>query len=105
MVNKEPSLRSEKALGVCGIFTHMVKHFEELWEEAEQVSSKKEIPDIQQQLHTEIDKLFSKEDLGYSFGRILYLLCYLSLKWNVNTFAALLKETQDHKLDSMEDED
>lgn len=83
----------------------MVKHFEELWEEAEAVSSKNEIPDVQQQLHSEIDKLFSKEDLGYSFGRILYLLCYLSFKWNVNTFAALLRETQSHKMDSMEEED
>ncbi len=82
----------------------MVKHFENLWEEAEQVSSKKEIPDIQQQLHIEIDKLFFKEDLGYSFGRILYLLCYLSFKWNVNTFAALLRETQNQKIDSVEDE-
>lgn len=83
----------------------MIKHFEELWEETEKVSSKEEIPDIQQQLHTEIDKLFSKEDLGSSFGRILYLLCNLSFKWNVNTFAALLRENQNNKMDFMEYED
>lgn len=84
----------------------MVKHFEELWEESERLSANNKIQNIQEQLHFEIDRLLieeiSFEDRSKSFGIILYLLCYLSFRWNINTFAALLKEVQDRKIDLME---
>ena len=90
----------------------MVKHFEELWEEAESVANQSPYGDdfadeARIQLHSEIDELChennSHENRSKSFGKILYLLCYLSFKWNVNTFVALLKETQDRKIDLMDD--
>lgn len=81
-----------------------MKHFEDLWEETEQISSKINILNPREQLHNEVDKLFSEnsEDIGKAFGKVLYLLCYLSFKYNINTFAALLAEIQDHKIDLME---
>lgn len=91
----------------------MTKHFEDLWEEAELVSSKCPygddfIDEVQKQLHDEINTLCydktSSDAKTKSFGRILYLLCYLSFKWNVNTFSALLRETQDRKIDMLDDE-
>lgn len=89
------------------ILTVMAKHFEDLWEEAEVLSTKLVVVNPKEQLHSEIDKLFSEsssiDDKGYSFGKILYILCSLSLKWNINTFAALLRETQDRKVESMDE--
>jgi len=86
----------------------MVKHFEELWEEAEVVSSKIAIENIGVKLHSEIDRLMldevSMEEKGNIFGKVLFLLCRLSLKDNINTFAALLKETQNNKIESMNDD-
>lgn len=80
----------------------MVKHFEELWEETEFIANKLSPPDPQKDLHLEIDKLFFSEEKEKSFGKILYLLCYLSFHWKVNTFTVLLKEMQDRKIELFE---
>lgn len=80
-----------------------MKHFENLWEEAEITVTKIGIKDPQAELHNNIDQLFLEQNKGRVFGRILCLLCYLSCKWEINTFAALLHEIQNLKIEMMED--
>lgn len=81
-----------------------MKHFEELWEATEECISRQNLSLPKEELHKEIDKLFTEHNKEKSFGKILSLLCYLSFKWNINTFEALLKEFQDIKSDLLDDE-
>ena len=80
-----------------------MKHFENLWEETEIIVTKLGITDPQTELHNNIDQLFFEQDKSKVFGRILCLLCYLSCKWQINTFAVLLREMQNLKIEMMED--
>ena len=82
----------------------MSKHFENLWEQTESLIAQQGVEDPQTELHNNIDQLFIEADKTRIFGRILCLLCYLSFKWKINTFLALLQEMQDLKIEMMEDE-
>ena len=87
------------------IFLRMVKHFENLWEEVEkfaiQASPKKTTSDIVDELKTKVFGLTTNVE-GADLGVILFHLCELSIRLNVNTYAALQKELQDRKIDDLD---
>lgn len=93
-----------------GIYFIMTKHFESLWEDAEILSAqieKSEIPERAKFIINEINALVdvSRSDKEAIFGKILFHLCGISQKFNVNTYASLMRELQNRKVDSMDDEE
>lgn len=94
----------------------MAEHFEELWEESEQLHAGEEqstemiVEELIAKLTVykaldkndkipQVDKLKLKT---HTFGKILSTLTHLSLRDNVNTFAALKNAITDLKIDQLE---
>lgn len=73
-------------------------HFEDLWEEAEKLSTYTEISKSQI-----IDLLNSIEQHPECFGDILFLLAKLSKSLNINVAAALQNKINDVKIDLYEE--
>lgn len=94
----------------------MNKHFEQLWEEAEELHKNDEcfsstiIDEITAKLAIykvidQNDKIPANEKAklkSHTFGKILASLANLSLKDNVNTYLALKNAIDDLKVDSLE---
>lgn len=87
----------------------MIKHFESLWEDAEILAAQTEKSDVASKAKlaiTEITNLLdSSKDCESTFGKILFQLCGMSQKLNINTYVALMKEIQNRKIDSMPDDE
>lgn len=90
----------------------MNKHFEHVWESAEKVA-KEYLPEEAKSLHmtTEglvaslLDKLlYTKANKKENFGNLLFALCYLSDRDNVNTWTALEQATLNCKIKMLEDD-
>jgi len=85
----------------------MIRHFENLWEEAEKT--------LKEYLDTEIDKKLylsifenlinadNKEEAEKIFGRALLILCYISEKYNINSWVALEQAITEFKIDMLEE--
>jgi len=93
-----------------------MEHYEELWEESENVAAEcyegVESNKIFERLEGKLLQLkefkcdgeeLSRENIFELFGDIIFYICYLSKKHNVNTFWALHKAMTNHKIDIMDD--
>ena len=95
----------------------MTKHFEKIWEEAEQVAKdyyflkyKNEpfkgvaidlvLKDINNILK---DNANNASYFGINIGKILMALCFCSEHFNINVYKELKKITEDYKLELLED--
>lgn len=88
-----------------------MRHYENVWEEAEKVAGKyfselSEKADIDPDTFvcTRIKNAMTQEPDTQMFGKLLFALCYLSKKYNINTWEALEQATTNHKIDILEDE-
>ena len=85
-----------------------VKHFEDLWNEAEEQAAKihsdSSTGDIINSIKTNLMMLRNdnQETQGYLIGKILFDLSYLSQKINVNVYGALNEVIEDAKTDLLE---
>lgn len=83
----------------------MVKHFEQLWEEAESVStnifSKEKNESIINKISTILNSLdgLPHEQRQDAFGEILIRLCSLSKKFNINVYFILRNKINEYKID------
>lgn len=94
----------------------MIKHFEELWEESENIFKNDLLPikAIMMELHAKLsvyealdaaENLPTEEKLklkSHTMGKILVSLTQLSIKDNINTFIALSKAIEDAKIENLE---
>lgn len=81
-----------------------MKHFEQLWTESE-IATQQLYSDpiniIIGKIKAELDNLSHLQDQNEkieSIGRILFDLCYISDKLNINTYAALKNELENVKI-------
>jgi len=94
-----------------------IKHYEDVWVDAEIVADEKfadaNVHSVYTDLRIKINELSNSEDdddklsaeqVADTFGHILFYLCFLSKKHNVNTYHALQQVMSDFKMDQMEDE-
>lgn len=75
-----------------------MKHFEELWEKAEETSLDYYLDekDAMNEIQYALEKILADKDLEMHFGELLFGICYLSKSKNVDVFPALknaLEET------------
>jgi hypothetical protein len=81
----------------------MKKHFENLWEDIEvyhiMADPNFEIDSKFEKIREDLSNLSQDKDTTESFGRILFNLCAISRKLNVNVYTALVKEYQNQKID------
>jgi hypothetical protein len=84
-----------------------MKHFEQLWEEAEDLSHKLEKINYKtslQALRHNIDNIVDAKVLetneAESMGEILFALAFLSKKLNINVFAALQHSIEEKKIEN-----
>lgn len=83
----------------------MTKHYEILWEEAERLAIELENDtDYILEIKNQLDLLKSCNPVMYSFhfGNILFYLCALSGKMNINTYIALQQTITDKKSEMLE---
>lgn len=87
-----------------------MKHFEQLWEEAEQLSAQdvksfnliSKLDQISGLIHSlEVDAI----DPEIIFGEILFVLCQISSHYNINAYTALLQAMNDYKSSQLEAEE
>ena len=78
-----------------------VKHFEELWEEAEKVAEEfyKKYPENEPWKSGD----GPTEDHAALVGAELFRLCYICKKYNINSFTALQDIMNEYKIDLLED--
>ena len=84
----------------------MTKHYEQLWVEAEGISSKALADsDIYAKLFELLNELeySEEEDAEEIIGDILFMITALSHKFNVNTWNALLNSTNKHRVELLEE--
>lgn len=80
-----------------------MKHFEQLWNEAEKLSLESHTHSSTDELAKELQEIalawvtYTDEQRAAGTGTILYQLCALSARLRVNTFAALQEAIQDEK--------
>jgi len=77
-----------------------IKHFEELWEEAEEVTTPLTEEEIIKEIHYYLEGDFKKY-----FGRILFLLTVLSKSENINAYEALSIAMEEQKMDNNDPDD
>ena len=84
-----------------------MKHFEELWENGELLSIQTDTTDISIKIEEICKSLnlllmdINSADQQRNFGKILFKLCGISYKLNINTFSALLLEIQNQRVEMM----
>lgn len=83
----------------------MAKHFETLWEEVEKFSIHTAPTKTSAQTISELKEAvgnFSTNISSRELGLVLFQLCEISIRLNINTYAALQKELQDRKIDDLD---
>ncbi len=80
-----------------------MKHFEILWEEAEQladtIDDRNSLSAVRSIRNSTDTFLSSEEPDVDSMGEILFALCYLSKKHNINVYAELQKIVDEKKVE------
>jgi len=84
-----------------------VKHFEDLWEEAEKLSviSSSTMEEIISNLQKDIENLSSNEDKNYIIGRMLFNITRISYKYNINVYSSLIEAMNDFRFSLLEQEE
>lgn len=75
-----------------------MKHFEDLWEESENLSNTKSVKES----IAKIRKLLKTIDSQESFGKVLYELSAISKLMNINVYTALQIIVDEEKIDNCE---
>jgi hypothetical protein len=81
-----------------------MKHFETVWEESEELSTKIRTDDYEIILNNikidlEILRSCEKEEQAETIGRILFEISALSKKFNINVYSALSTAMEEAKID------
>jgi len=82
----------------------MIKHFEHLWEEAEieannyYTDEESVYNDIKNNIKDIKCNKLSDEDLYIKMGNVMFALCFLSKKYNINVYSALRDSIDDIKI-------
>ena len=81
-----------------------MKHFENLWEEAENVAEKYVDKNTLNalKLNSKLEKL-NDEDRIQLIGNIIFELCFLTKKYDINSWAALEEVMNDCKTELLEE--
>jgi hypothetical protein len=84
-----------------------MKHFEQLWEEAENLSHSLEkinykiaLQILRQNIDNIVDAKVLETNEAESMGEILFALSFLSKKLNINVFAALQSSIEERKIEN-----
>ena len=91
----------------------MIKHYEQLWEDAEVVATQWYESDKSKDVAEDLENLakmylslgfdnFSQEEKEEWMGNMLITLCYLSKKHNINTYAVLKDGMNDLKIETLD---
>ncbi len=81
----------------------MTKHFEELWEEGEQLGlTPLSVLELNQKIFALYQDSFSSAEKVFHLGAILLSLCAISRKYNINVYAALQQAITESKIDLLE---
>jgi hypothetical protein len=84
-----------------------MKHFEQLWEEAEDLSHKLEkinyknaLQILRQNIDNIVDAKVLETNEAEAMGEILFALSFLSKKLNINVFTALQYSIEERKIEN-----
>jgi hypothetical protein len=84
-----------------------MKHFEQLWEEAEDLSHNLEninyktaLQILRQNIDNIVDAKVLETNEAEAMGEILFALSFLSKKLNINVFAALQSSIEERKIEN-----
>ena len=86
-----------------------MKHFEQLWEEAEVVAAqyyanKSSLEDIgYNAISIDCDDNLSPEEMEELLGKVILGLCLLSKKFNINSYTALRSAIDNAKIEMLEE--
>lgn len=81
-----------------------MKHFEELWEEAEKLSASSSfsINEIIIELVKDLKNLVLSDNKNYLMGKIIFNLACISYKYNINVYTALVDSINDFRSSQLE---
>lgn len=84
-----------------------MKHFEDLWEEAEKLSasSPSSLEEIITQIQKDINDFLLSEDKSFLLGKIVFNLTQISYKNNINVYASLIEAMNDFRSSILEQEE
>lgn len=81
-----------------------MKHFEQLWEESEKLAAEVYTGTLRD-VFTQITILINDNMTPKEMGELLFLITFLSQKFNINVYQCLETEIMDQKISLLEPEE